>query len=137
MPDNFGRMTSDEAPQSLKDFCFPKQEQKEESILTKNKRYQGDTTMKTEEQREHNQELACLVDDIAFKASLLRIAEKALEDIRVLCVSSTYWNNPDYPNCARLLKQHHKIVSDAKVKAEEMRAIEYGDDVEVPIREHS
>jgi len=31
------------------------------------------------------------------------------------------WNNPDYPNCARLLKQHHKIVSDAKVKAEEMR----------------
>lgn len=23
MPDNFGRMTSDEAPQSLKDFCFP------------------------------------------------------------------------------------------------------------------
>jgi hypothetical protein len=35
------------------------------------------------------------------------------------------------------LKQHHKIVSDAKVKAEEMRAIEYGDDVEVPIREHS
>ena len=24
MPDNFGRMTSDEAPQSLKDFCFPK-----------------------------------------------------------------------------------------------------------------
>lgn len=99
--------------------------------------YQGDTTMKTEEQREHNQELACLVDDIAFKASLLRIAEKALEDIRVLCVSSTYWNNPDYPNCARLLKQHHKIVSDAKVKAEEMRAIEYGDDVEVPIREHS
>ena len=53
------------------------------------------------------------------------------------CVSSTYWNNPDYPNCARLLKQHHKIVSDAKVKADEMRAIEYGDDVEVPIREHS
>jgi hypothetical protein len=67
----------------------------------------------------------------------LRIAEKALEDIRGLCVSSTYWNNPAYPNCARLLKQHHKIVSDAKVKAEEMRAIEYGDDVEVPIREHS
>ncbi len=32
MPDNFGRMTSDETPQSLKDFCFPKQEQKEESI---------------------------------------------------------------------------------------------------------
>ena len=32
MPDNFGRMTSDEAPQSLKDFCFPKQAQKEESI---------------------------------------------------------------------------------------------------------
>ena len=93
--------------------------------------------MKTEEQGEHNQELACLVDDIAFKASLLRIAEKALEDIRGLCVSSTYWNNPAYPNCARLLKQHHKIVSDAKVKAEEMRAIEYGDDVEVPIREHS
>jgi hypothetical protein len=29
MPDNFGRMTSDEAPQSLKDFCFPKQEQKQ------------------------------------------------------------------------------------------------------------
>ena len=26
MPDNFGRMTSDEAPQRLKDFCFPKEE---------------------------------------------------------------------------------------------------------------
>ena len=37
--------------------------------LTKNKRYQGDTTMKTEEQREHNQELACLVDDIAFSVN--------------------------------------------------------------------
>ena len=24
MPDNFGRMTSNEAPQSLKDSCFPK-----------------------------------------------------------------------------------------------------------------
>ena len=48
--------------------------------------------MQSEEQREHNQDLACLVDDIAFKASLLRIAEKALEDIRGLCVSSTYWN---------------------------------------------
>lgn len=32
MPDNFGRMTSDEAPQNLKDFCFPKQAQKEEPL---------------------------------------------------------------------------------------------------------
>ncbi len=32
MPDNFGRMTSDEAPQSLKDFCFPKQTREEELI---------------------------------------------------------------------------------------------------------
>ena len=87
--------------------------------------------MKTEEQREHDQELACLVDDIQFKASLLRIAEKALDDIRALCVSSTYWNNWEYPNCARLLKQNHKIVRDAQVKAAEMRAIDYGDDVEV------
>jgi len=31
MSDNFGRMTSDEAPQSLKDFCFPKQIQNEKS----------------------------------------------------------------------------------------------------------
>ena len=31
MPDNFGRMTSDEAPEKLKDFCFPKQSPKEES----------------------------------------------------------------------------------------------------------
>lgn len=64
-------------------------------------------TMQTEEQKEHNQQLACLADDIAFKLSLLRIAETALEDI-------------------------HKIVRDAQVKAAEMRAIEYGDDVEVP-----
>jgi len=91
--------------------------------------------MKTEEQREHDQELACLVDDIQFKASLLRIAEKALEDIRGLCISSTYWNNSEYPNCARLLKHHHKIVTDAQVKAVEMRAIEYGDNVEVPTGE--
>ena len=93
--------------------------------------------MKTEKQREHDQELACLVDDIQFKASLLRIAEKALEDIRALCISSTYWKNPDYPNCARLLKTHHKIVGDAQVRAAEMRAIEYGDDVEVTTRERS
>ena len=91
--------------------------------------------MKTEEQREADEELACLVDDIQFKASLLRIAEKALEDIRALCISSTYWNNPEFPNCARLLKQHHKIVGDAQVKFAEMRVIEYGDDVEVPTGE--
>ncbi len=93
--------------------------------------------MKTEEQREHDEELACLVDDIQFKASLLRIAEKALEDIRALCISSMYWNNPEFPNCARLLKQHHKIIGDAQVRAAEMRAVEYGDDVEVPARENS
>ena len=97
----------------------------------------GDTTMKTEEQRDHDEELALLVDDIQFKASLLRIAEKALEDIRALCISSIYWENSNYPNCARLLKQHRKIVGDAQVKAAEMRAIEYGDDVEVPNRECS
>ena len=33
MPDNFGRMTSDEAPQSLKDFCFPKQAQKNVHLM--------------------------------------------------------------------------------------------------------
>ena len=85
--------------------------------------------MKTEEQREHNQELACLVDDIAFKASLLRITEKALEDIRAICISSMYWKNDEYPSCARILAHHHKIVTDAQVKIAELTAIEYGDDV--------
>lgn len=83
------------------------------------------------------EEQSALVEDLVHKANLLRITEKALEDIRGLCISSAYWNNPEYPNCARLLKQHHKIVGDAQVKAAEMRAIEYGDDVEVPIGERS
>ena len=87
--------------------------------------------MQSEEQREHNQDLACLVDDIAFKASLLRISEKALEDIRGLCVSSMYWKNDRYPNCARILAHHHKIVTDAQVKIAELTEVEYGDDVEV------
>lgn len=37
--------------------------------------------MQTEEQRAHNEELQCLIDDVEFKASLLKIAEKALEDV--------------------------------------------------------
>ena len=78
-----------------------------------------------------------IYEDWKHQTICRQVYEKALEDIRALCISSTYWNNPEYPNCARLLKQHHKIVRDAQVKAAEMRAIEYGDDVEVPIGERS
>jgi hypothetical protein len=42
-----------------------------------------------------------------------------------------YWKNDEYPNCARILAHHHKIVTDAQVKIAELTAIEYGDDVEV------
>lgn len=75
-------------------------------------------------------EQPALVDDISFKADLLRVAEKALEDVRAVCISSMYWQNDEFPNCARILKHHHKIVNDAKVKMAEMRAIQYGDDVD-------
>jgi len=86
--------------------------------------------MQSEEQRIHNEELRCLVDDVGFKASLLRIAEKALEDIRAACISSMYWKNDEYPSVARTLQNHHKIVTKAQREIAEIMAIEYGDDVE-------
>ena len=60
--------------------------------------------------------------------------EKAIEDIRAICISSMYWKNDEYPSCARILAHHHKIVTDAQVKIAELTAIEYGDTDEV---EHS
>lgn len=91
----------------------------------------GDTTMQTEDQRVHNEELQCLVDDIQFKSSLLQIAEKALEDIRAACVSSTCWKNDAYPIAARILGHHHKIVTNAQRTIAELMAIEYGDNVDM------
>jgi len=87
--------------------------------------------MQSEDERVRNEELACVVDDVVFKGSLLRVYKKAIEDIRSLCVSSMYWKNDRYPNCARILAHHHKIVTDAQVKIAELTAIEYGDDVAV------
>lgn len=80
------------------------------------------------------EEQSSLVEDLVHKANLLRITEKALEDIRAICISSMYWKNDEYPSCARILAHHHKIVIDAQVKIAELTAIEYGDTVEV---EHS
>jgi hypothetical protein len=80
------------------------------------------------------EEQSALVEDLVHKANLLRITEKAIEDIRAICISSMYWKNDEYPSCARILAHHHKIVTDAQVKIAELTAIEYGDDVEV---EHS
>jgi hypothetical protein len=80
------------------------------------------------------EEQSALVEDLVHKANLLRITEKALEDIRAICISSMYWKNDEYPSCARILAHHHKIVADAHVKIAELTAIEYGDTVEV---EHS
>ena len=77
------------------------------------------------------EEQSALVEDLVYKANLLRITEKALEDIRAICISSMYWKNDEYPSCARILAHHHKIVADAHVKIAELTAIEYGDDVEV------
>jgi hypothetical protein len=31
-----------------------------------------------------------------------------------------YWKNDEYPNCARILAHHHKIVTDAQVKIAEL-----------------
>ena len=80
------------------------------------------------------EEQSALVEDLVHKANLLRITEKALEDIRAICISSMYWKNDEYPSCARILAHHHKIVAEAHVKIAELTAIEYGDDVQV---EHS
>lgn len=80
------------------------------------------------------EEQSALVEDLVHKANLLRITEKALEDIRAICISSMYWKNDKYPSCARILAHHHKIVTSAQVKIAELTAIEYGDDVEA---EHS
>ena len=80
------------------------------------------------------EEQSAIVEDLVHKANLLRITEKALEDIRAICISSMYWKNDKYPSCARILAHHHKIVADAQVKIAELTAIEYGDTVEV---EHS
>jgi hypothetical protein len=77
------------------------------------------------------EEQSALVEDLVHKANLLRITEKALEDIRAICISSMYWKNDEYPSCARILAHHHKIVAEAHVKIAELTAIEYGDDVEV------
>ena len=79
----------------------------------------------------HQEEQSALVEDLVHKANLLMITEKALEDIRAICISSMYWKNDEYPSCARILAHHHKIVTDAQVKIAELTAIEYGDDVEV------
>lgn len=78
------------------------------------------------------EEQSALVEDLVHKANLLRITEKAIEDIRAICISSMYWKNDEYPSCDRILAHHHKIVTDAQVKIAELTAIEYGDDVEVP-----
>jgi len=77
------------------------------------------------------EEQSALVEDLVHKANLLRYTEKALEDIRSICISSMYWKNEEYPSCARILAHHHKIVTDAQVKIAELNAIEYGDDVDV------
>ena len=77
------------------------------------------------------EEQSALVEDLVHKANLLRITEKALEDIRAICISSMYWKNDKYPSCAQILAHHHKIVTDAQVKIAELTAIEYGDTVEV------
>jgi len=37
------------------------------------------------------EEQSALVEDLVHKANLLRITEKALEDIRAICISSMYW----------------------------------------------
>jgi hypothetical protein len=76
------------------------------------------------------EEQAALVEDLVHKADLLRVATKALEDIRATCISSPYWHNQishapaHLQNVARALLRHHKIATDAQKKIEEMtRAI--------------
>lgn len=51
------------------------------------------------------EEQSAIVEDLSHKANLLRITEKAIEDIRSICIST-------------------------QVKIAEMNAIEYGDDVD-------
>ena len=42
MPDNYGRMTNDEAPESLKNFCFPRKKvDKRPFVLVYNTNYDG------------------------------------------------------------------------------------------------
>lgn len=70
-------------------------------------------------------ETSCMVEDANHKADLLRVATKALEDIRTTCISSPYWHNQvshapaHLQNVARVLLRHHKIVTDAQKKIEE------------------
>lgn len=70
------------------------------------------------------EEQAALVEDLVHKADLLRVATKALEDIRATCISSIYWHNQishapaHLQNVARTLLRHHKIVTDAQKEIE-------------------
>jgi hypothetical protein len=70
------------------------------------------------------EEQAALVEDLVHKADLLRVATKALEDIRVTCISSPYWYNqashaPEHlQNVACTLLRHHKIVTGAQKEIE-------------------
>jgi hypothetical protein len=67
-------------------------------------------------------ETSCMVEDSVHKADLLRVAAKALEDIRTTCISSPYWYNQisyapaHLQNVTRALLRHHKIVTDAQKK---------------------
>jgi hypothetical protein len=69
-------------------------------------------------------ETSCMVEDAVHKADLLRVATKALEDIRVTCISSPYWYNqashaPEHlQNVACTLLRHHKIVTGAQKEIE-------------------
>jgi len=65
-------------------------------------------------------ETSCLIEEVVHKADCLRVAEKALEDIRVISISSIYWKNDRFPGHARILSRYHKIVTDAHKKIEEM-----------------
>jgi hypothetical protein len=69
-------------------------------------------------------ETSYMVEDAVHKADCLRVATKALEDIRATCISSPYWHNQvshapaHLQNVARVLLRHHKIVTDAQKKIE-------------------
>jgi hypothetical protein len=78
------------------------------------------------------EELSLLIDDLVFKADLLRIAEKALSDIRAVCISSMYWKNDKYQNCSRILQHHNNIVSKAISEIENKKAEEYKDAHNLP-----
>jgi hypothetical protein len=88
------------------------------------------TTVLAVELAKSQLETSCMVEDAAHKADLLRVATKALEDIRAACISSPYWHNQvshapaRLQNVTRALLRHHKIATDAQKKIEEMnRAI--------------